>query len=191
LENDLNKIVTKELIDPDDSNINPTELLWGCEENASGAEIEASVLCEVSDWLNKRKEPIADHSKRLFTKEILNRMVTSVRLGVIKAEDASRTIHEAGALLGLPLANELPMTTVIVSGMRLSITASQMVTVLREFGDIDVAAVASGARGFGIIRYRNSQSVDRALHRYHTGGIVVQDVAVQMRVLKPSGAVET
>jgi ferric-dicitrate binding protein FerR (iron transport regulator) len=118
--------------------------------------------------------------------EILNKMVTSVRYGVLKAEDASRTIHESAALLELPLAEELPMTTVLVSGMRKTATAEDMVKAMREFGDIDVAAVASGRRGFGVVRFRRLKSVERALRRYQSGEIVIQDVAVQVKVLKPN-----
>jgi hypothetical protein len=189
-EGDLSAAVTKALIIRDDDvNVEPNELVWGCEGTPSGVDIEASALCEVNEWL-KRNEPVSFERKRTFMKDILNRMVTSVRFGVLKAEDASRSVHESAALLGLPLANELPMTTVIVSGMRKTISAAQMVNVLREFGDIDVAAVASGNRGFGIVRYRNSQSVDRIIRRFREGEIVVLDVAIQMKVLKPSGAVE-
>jgi hypothetical protein len=116
--------------------------------------------------------------------------VSSVRFGVIEANDASLTIHESAALLGLQLANELPMTTVIISGMRKTVSSSHIVKALREFGEIDVAAVASGQRGFGIARFRNPKSATLAIRRYRSGEIVVQDVAVQMQVLTPSGAVE-
>ena len=116
-------------------------------------------------------------------------MVTSVRFGVVQAEDASRTIHESAALLELQLANELPMTTVIISGMRKTADASHMMSVLREFGDIDVAAVASRQKGFGIIRFRNPKSVERVMRRYRSGEIVIQEVAVQVKALMPSGNV--
>ncbi len=35
-----------------------------------------------------------------------------------------------------------------------------------------------------MVRYISAKSVDRALHEYRTGEIVVQDVAVQVKVLK-------
>ncbi len=35
-----------------------------------------------------------------------------------------------------------------------------------------------------VVRYISAKSVDRALHEYRNGEIVVQDVAVQVKVLK-------
>lgn len=186
----MSAAVTKALMGDDDFNVDPNDLLWGCDENPSAGEIEASSLCEVNDWL-KRNDSVSTERRRVFMKSILNRMVTSVRFGILRAEDAARSVHEAAALLSLPLKNELPMTTILVIGMRKTINASQMVNVLQEFGAIDEAAVASGNRGFGIVRFRSIQSVDRALRRYRDQEIVVQDVAIQLKVLKPSGTVIT
>jgi hypothetical protein len=123
--------------------------------------------------------------------DILNKMVSSVRYGVLLADDASRTIHESAALLGLELANDLPMTTVIISGMRKQATPNNMIKALQEFGDIDTAAVAPNERGFGIVRFRHPKSVDRAMRRYRSGEILVQDVGVQVKALMPSGNVES
>lgn len=186
----MSAAVTKALMGDDDADNNPTILLWGCQPDPNSAELEASALCEVNDWL-KRNESSSAEKKRLFMNDIINRMLATTRFGYLRADDASRTVHESAALLGLPLANELPMTTVIVTGMRKTIEASDMVKVLREFGDIDVAAVASGQRGFGLVRYRNSKSVEKALRRYRDGEIVIQDVAIQMKVLQLSGAVDS
>jgi hypothetical protein len=181
----MSAAVTSALMGDEERNVDMQELLWGCGPNPTGTEIEASALYEVYDWL-KRNEGVPSERKRAFMQEILNKMVTSVRYGVLKAEDASRTIHESAALLELPLAEELPMTTVLVSGMRKTATAEDMVKAMREFGDIDVAAVASGRRGFGVVRFRRLKSVERALRRYQSGEIVIQDVAVQVKVLKPN-----
>ena len=85
--------------------------------------------------------------------ETLNKMVASVRHGFLPPEDASRTIHECAALLGLQLASEIPVTTLIVSGMRKTVTADDMKEAFREFGDIAEAAVASYQRGFGEFFY--------------------------------------
>ncbi|GAX15027.1 hypothetical protein FisN_12Lh277 [Fistulifera solaris] len=186
----MSAAVTKALMGDDDIDSNPSILLWGCQPDPSSAEIEASALCEVNDWL-KRNESASAEKKRLFMNDIINRMLATTRSGYLRADDASRTVHESAALLGLPLANELSMTTVLFSGMRKTIEASDMVKVLREFGDLDVAAVASGQRGFGLVRYRNSKSVEKALRRYRDGEIVIQDVAVQMKVLQPSGTVDS
>lgn len=186
----MSAAVTNALMEDEDTNVETQELLWGCKPNADGTVIEASALFEVSDWLT-RNESAEGERKRAFMQEILNKMVTSVRHGVIVAEDASRTIHESAAILGLQLAEELPTTTVIISGMRKTTTADDMIKALQEFGDIDVAAVASGRRGFGILRFRRRKSVDRALRRYKSGEIVILDVSIQMKVLMPSGAVES
>jgi hypothetical protein len=166
------------------------ELLWGCDAEPEGTEIEASALFEVTDWLN-RNESAGTERKGAFMQEILNKMVTSVRFGVIIAEDASRTIHESAAILGLQLAEDLPVTTVIISGMRKTTRAADILTALNEFGDIDVAAVASGKRGFGIVRFRRRISVDHALQQYRAGEIVILDVSIQMKVLMPNGVLES
>lgn len=187
----MSAAVTRALMEDDepDSRIDET-VTWGCEANASGPEIEASALSEVNEWLKRKGDGATIEQKRIFMQNILNRMVSSVRFGVVMAEDASRTIHESAALMGLELANELPMSTVIISGMRKTADASHMISVLKEFGDIDVAAVASKQKGFGIVRFRHPKSVDRVMRRYRSGEIVIQDVAVQIKALMPSGHVE-
>ena len=186
----MSAAVTNALMGDEEANVETQELIWGCGPDPQGEEIEASVLFEVSDWM-KRNESAEAERKRSFMQEILNRMVRSVRFGVLNAEDASRTIHESAALLGLQLAEELPVTTVIISGMRKTTTAEDMKKTLKEFGDIGVAAVASGRRGFGIVRFRRSSYVDLALRRYRSGEIVILDVSIQMKVLMPSGAVDS
>jgi hypothetical protein len=187
-ENIMSAAVTKALMGDEDAEMDPRELLWGCHGSPSGTEVEASALVEVTDWLKRHEDAPVDR-KRAFMQEMLNKMVASVRFGILEADDASRTIHESAALLGLQLANELPMTTVIISGMRKTVEASELVKALQEFGDIDNAAVASGRRGFGIVRFRHPKSVERAMRRYRTAEIVIQDVAVQMKVLMPSGEI--
>jgi len=164
---------------------NPTEF-WGCHANPSGAEVEASALYEVTNWLQRHQNANAER-RCVFMQEILNKMVASVCCGVIEAADASRTIHESAALLNLSLANKLPHTTVIISGMRKKTTSQHILEALSEFGKIDAAAVASGLRGFGIVRFRNPKSLDRAMFQYRNGEIVVQDVAIQMRAPSTSG----
>jgi hypothetical protein len=185
----MSAAVMRVLMGNDDNDEITPEVTWGCSGTPTGAEIEASALCEVNDWM-KRHEGGTLEQKRSFMQDILNRMVTSVRLGVVNSEDASRTIHESAALLGLQLANELPMTTVIISGMRKTAAASHMISVLKEFGVIDVAAVASKQKGFGIVRFRHPRAVDRVMRRYRSSEIVIQDVAVQIKVLMPSGIVQ-
>ena len=187
----MSAAVTNALMGDDEKkNYEMQELLWGCDANPDGTEIEASALFEVTDWLN-RNESAGMERKGAFMQEILNKMVTSVRFGVIVAEDASRTIHESAAILGLQLAEDLPVTTVIISGMRKTTRATDIINALNEFGDIDVAAVASGKRGFGIVRFRRRISVDHALQQYRAGEIVILDVSIQMKVLMPNGVLES
>lgn len=51
----MSQALTRALIDEDDDHVDPSELLWGGSGRLAGAEIEASALGEVTDWL-KRKE---------------------------------------------------------------------------------------------------------------------------------------
>jgi hypothetical protein len=51
----MSQALTRALIDEDDDNIDPKELLWGGSGKLTGTEIEASALGEVADWM-KRKE---------------------------------------------------------------------------------------------------------------------------------------
>lgn len=81
--------------------------------------------------------------------ESLNKMVASVRHGIISPEDASRTIHGCAALLGLQLAEDLPETTLIITGMRKSVSRQDVEDAFKKFGDIENAAVSSNRRGFG------------------------------------------
>jgi hypothetical protein len=81
--------------------------------------------------------------------DTLNKMVASVRHGVLGPDDASRTIHECAALLGLQLATEIPVTTLIITGMQKTVVAENMIEAFREFGEIAEAAVSSKDRGFG------------------------------------------
>lgn len=178
----MSQAVTRALMGDEGANVDMQELLWGCDPNPSGAEIEASALHEVFDWL-KRNDGADTQRKRAFMQEVLNRMVTSVRYGVLEADDASRTIHESAALLGLQLVNKLPTATLIISGMQKTTTALDMIRTLAEFGDISEAAVASGRRGFGLVRFSRNSSVERAMQRYRSAEIEILDVNIQMKVI--------
>ena len=81
--------------------------------------------------------------------ETLNKMVTRVRQGALGPDDASRTIHECAALLGLQLATDIPVTTLIVTGMRKTVSAEDMRDTFGKFGQISEAAVAPNKRDFG------------------------------------------
>ena len=85
--------------------------------------------------------------------ETLNKMVASVRHGFIAPEEASRTIHGSAAMLGLQLAENIPETSLIVTGMRKMVTRKEMIEAFREFGEIEDAAVSPNARGFGKLAF--------------------------------------
>ncbi len=76
-------------------------------------------------------------------------MVSSVRHGIVSPEDASRTIHGCAALLGLQLAKDIPETTLIITGMRKSVSRQDVEKAFKVFGEIESAAVSSNRRGFG------------------------------------------
>lgn len=120
----------------------------------------------------------------------MNKMVASVRHGVIQPEEATRTIHECAAMLGLELASELPVNAVIVTELRKNVIKSDLETTFSEFGPIDEAAVAASSRGFGLVRFISPQSVQRAMTNFIQKDIVVQDVAVMVRILKSDDAME-
>lgn len=81
--------------------------------------------------------------------ETLNRMVASVRHGYIVPEEASRTVHECAAMLGLQLAENIPENALIVTGMRKTVLTHEMEASFKEFGEIEAVAVSPNKRGFG------------------------------------------
>ena len=81
--------------------------------------------------------------------EILTKMVLCVRQGMLGPDEASRTIHECAALLHMKLLNPLPNDTLILSGMRKTVRANDVIRAFRRFGPIEDAAVAANQRGFG------------------------------------------
>merc|ERR1712183_548614 len=117
--------------------------------------------------------------------DTLNRMTCSVRYGVLGPNDAARTIHECAELLGLELAADIPVTTIVISGMRKKATENDIRKAFSVFGDVSTAAVAPNERGFGILRYRSDDAVIKAMEKFRNEEVVVEDVAVQLRVIKP------
>ena len=49
----MSQALTKALMDDDEVHVDPSELYWGGIGQQRGAEIEASALCEVMDWLKR------------------------------------------------------------------------------------------------------------------------------------------
>jgi len=185
----MSQALTRALIMNDDTDDDSYQSTAGGDGDQSSvinegtpAEIEASVLCDTTDWL-KRKESSSTDARRDFLQYFMNKMVASVRHGLIKPEDASRTIHECAAILGLQLAEEMEGKSVLVTGMRKTVKTENMVAAMKEFGDIESAAVAPRPKGFGLVRYKSTRSVQRALEKVDTDEIVVQDVAVMVRLI--------
>jgi hypothetical protein len=58
----MSQALTRALIDDDDAIVDPVELFWGGSGSLTGAEIEASALGEVTDWL-KRKDSASVEEK--------------------------------------------------------------------------------------------------------------------------------
>ena len=165
----------------DDGEDDDQSLRWGGASRST--EIEASVLCDINDWLKRKENPSVDE-RRAFMQENLNKMVSSVRYGIITPDDASRTVHGCAAMLRLELAEKIPETAIIITGMRKMVKNEDVIDAFKEFGDIEDAAVSPNARGFGVVRFVSPKSVNRAMDRFRTGEIVVQDVGVMIRVLK-------
>jgi len=56
----MSQAMTKALMDDEEINVEPTDLLWGGQGQQSGAEIESSALCEVTDWLKRNDNASLD-----------------------------------------------------------------------------------------------------------------------------------
>jgi RNA recognition motif-containing protein len=118
--------------------------------------------------------------------DILNKMVVSVRKGYIGPEDASRTIHECGALLGVQLAAEMPATTIAITGLRKNATGQDIYRAFSKFGQVVTAEVAPNQRGFGILRFSTEDAVNKAMDNFKTvGEVVVHDVGAQLKAIRP------
>merc|ERR1719379_2406231 len=178
----MSQAVAKALIDQDDETLNLSSY-WGGDHDITAAEIEASALGVVLDWL-KRNGKVSDRERREIMQEQLNKMTASVLHKVIGPDDATRTIHECAVLLGLKLASELSVTTILISGMRKKATEADIRRTFSAFGDIVVAAVAPNEKGFGIVRYKSINAVNRAMSKFRNEEVVVEDVAVQLIVIK-------
>lgn len=114
----------------------------------------------------------------------MRNMVSSVGHGVIEPEDASRIIDECFALLGLPLREEIPRTCLIVTGMAKKADTNKLFSGFQEFGEIEGCAVAEG-KGFGIVRFKSPKYATRALEKYRSDYIMVEDVHVVVKMLEP------
>ncbi len=89
-----------------------------------------------------------------FFQELLNRMVITVRRGLLSPANGTLTIHCCAAMLGLQLEKELPNNVLLVHGMRktndLALGRLYLMEAFNSFGDIESAAIAPINRGFGM-----------------------------------------
>ena len=178
----MSEALTKALMEDDEAQEN-IDTMWGGAKDSM--EIEASILCDTYEWM-KRQERMNIDMKRAYMQDIMNKMVAAVRYNFIGPDDASRAIHGCAALLGMGLAEELPESTIIITGMPKTVTDKRtLISTFREFGDIEDAAMASKSRGFGLVRFRWTKSVNAVMQKHRHDEIVVQDVAVTVRVLRP------
>jgi len=169
------------------------DLSWsrgGAEDPES---IEANCLCETNDWLRKhdKSDESSVEKRNIFFQELLDKMVVTVRQGMMSPSDGTRAIHGCAAMLGLQLEKELPDNVVLVHGMRkandLSSGRSHLVKTFQVFGYIEGASIASNNKGFGFVRFVSPKSVQRALERFRISEIEVQDVSVMIKSLKSGG----
>ncbi|KAL9191224.1 hypothetical protein ACHAXT_000930 [Thalassiosira profunda] len=179
--------MTRALMEDEDAEVNTS---WGGAEDPES--IEANALCETNDWLRKNEHSTLEE-RNLFFQEILNRMVTTVRRGLISPSEGTRAIHSCAAMLGLQLEKDLPNNVLLVHGMRktsdLSLGRSYLVDAFNPFGDIEGAAIAPSNRGFGFVRFVSPKSVQRAMERFRISEIEVQDVSVMIKSLKADAPV--
>jgi len=183
----MSEALTRALIREYDSIEEDDDTQWS--GNGDAIEIEAGVLCETNDWL-KKKQGASIEDRRAFMQHALNEMVASVRNNKIAPEQASRSIHGCAAMLNLQLAENIPETALIITGMRKTVETKHVISAFRAYGEIEEAAVAPKSRGFGVVRYKSPKSVIKALQKFRNEEIVVQDVAVMVRVLSSSSTAQ-
>jgi len=176
--------VTRALTVPEDASFD--SLPWaGAQDNGS---IEASCLCETYDWLKHNDKNLDMDSINGYFQEILNRIVITVMFGMTSPHQGAQIVHGCAAILGLDLILELPMTTLVITGMRKTNDLAQghnfIVKAFKPFGKIEEAAIAPNNRGFGYVRFTKPESVQRALKKYRELEIEIQDVSVSVKTLK-------
>lgn len=88
-----------------------------------------------------------------YFQDILNRLVTTVIIGMMPPLQGASLVYNVATILGLDLLQELPQKTLIVTGMRKTNDLIRghdfLVTAFTPFGEIEEAAIAPSNRGFG------------------------------------------
>ena len=132
--------------------------------------------------------PFFLHRRNEYFQEILNKIVISVMFGMTSPIQGATTVHACATILGLDLLQQLPQTTLVITGMRKTNDLSQghnfIVKAFKIFGKIEEAAIAPNNRGFGFVRFTKPSSVERAMRKYREYEIEIQDVSVSIKTLK-------
>lgn len=123
-------------------------------------------------------------SSRDFLQNKLNVLVAMVRKREISSTDAAGIVHGVGCLLPplRPLVSTPPPNTVLIRGMRRSVTRFSLVSTFEKLGTILESEVAPG-KGFGFVRFTGSDGIRRTKDMYETQEIEVDDVAVVVQVV--------
>mmetsp|Transcript_18139 Transcript_18139/g.32851 ORF Transcript_18139/g.32851 Transcript_18139/m.32851 type:complete len:1071 (-) Transcript_18139:185-3397(-) len=184
MEGMMSLAMTRALTEPEDASME--SLPWaGAQDNGS---IEASCLCETYDWWKRCDEKSSLDSINEYFQDILNRIVITVMFGMTSPLQGAQIVHGCAAILGLDLLKQLPVTTLVITGMRKTNDLAQghnfIVKAFKTFGTIEEAAIAPNNRGFGFVRFAKPESVQRALKKYREFEIEIQDVSVSIKTLK-------
>lgn len=159
-------------------------LPWGSEDSGS---IEASCLFETYDWL-KRNENSPLLTRYEFFQEVINGLVVTVLFGLMYPLEAAQLAHGVATVIGLPLLNDLPKQTLVITGMRKTTDVDRgqhvILAAFERFGPIEQAAIAPNNRGFGFVRFSKPKSVQRALEKYRVAEIEIQNVSVSIKTLE-------
>lgn len=164
-----------------DGVVAPPPLDWiGGEDLGS---IEASCLCHTFTWDRKRMSD----DKQSFFEDVMNKVVLLVHHGLLEPYDCARILHGCASIVGLTLLKELPNTTVAVQGLLKTNDLVQghhlLVTTFEQFGEIVDASIAPQNRGFGFVRFLQSESVEAVLYEQKVSEIEIEDVAISIKTL--------
>lgn len=112
--------------------------------------LEAEYLYSSFDWWKRNEQSPVD-SKREYFQDLLNRIVSLVFYASFPPLQASQIVHECATIIGLPLEQPLPQTTIIIQGMLKTndlATGQKCITrAFKPFGVIQAAAIAPNNHG--------------------------------------------
>ena len=76
-----------------------------------------------------------------------------------------------------------------MTGLRKTAETKFVQESFEAFGEVAGVALATGFRGFGLVRFRSTKAVQRAKEKFNKEEIVVQDVGVMIKVLESEAPV--